>query len=336
MADTFAGMEIAVVVVTASLVLAGILIGVGRAFSYKRVENFGVEEFFQSLVNAAIVGGFASIVGLINTVSTSAFETSCGAGKTVVEQLICLFSATSSSLFAMMQELLRLANTVGYYQTLNLNFGSVAVQPFTNLSSVSLMLSAQTLILQLVLIMINLNLAVLNFVGQNALLLIFPIGLVFRTFFATRRVGAFLIGLAIGMYLLYPSFIMIFPSPQYEIGNATANITAMNNKIYYSAVPIVDLNDNYALGAKLDVLSGRCFDSNSTLCQNVTAGLQRQDVDFVGDLAAIIQQASAVTGKALVYLVVAPLLSLLITVIFVKEITKIFGSEIGIDLVKVI
>ena len=48
MADTFAGMQIAVIVVTASIVLSGILIGVGRAFSYKRIENFGVEEFFAS------------------------------------------------------------------------------------------------------------------------------------------------------------------------------------------------------------------------------------------------------------------------------------------------
>jgi hypothetical protein len=37
-----------------------------------------------------------------------------------------------------------------------------------------------------------------------------------------------------------------------------------------------------------------------------------------------------------VYLAIAPLLSLIITAIFVKEITKIFGAELGLDFVKVV
>ena len=47
MADDFIGMGMAVIVVTASIVLAGILIGVGRAFGYKKVEHFGINELIQ-------------------------------------------------------------------------------------------------------------------------------------------------------------------------------------------------------------------------------------------------------------------------------------------------
>jgi len=336
MAGDFVGVEIATIVVTASIVLAGILIGVGRAFSYKRIESFGIEEFFQSLVNAAIVGAFAAITELIDSVSSGIAEGVCGTGETVIEQLTCIFESTGASIFSLIQELIKLMNTVGYYQTISLDFDILSIQPFANLSAVSIILSVQTLVLQLIMVLINLNIEILNFIGQNALLLILPIGLVFRTFFATRRVGAFLIGLAIGMYLLYPAFIMIFPSPEADIANATANITAMNDNIFYSAVPVIDLTDNAALATKLDVMSGRCFDSNSTECLNATAGYTREDVDFVGDLTVAIQISSVSTSKALMYLVVAPLLSLIITVIFVKELTKILGGEIGFGFAKMV
>ncbi len=336
MPEEFVGMEIATVVVTASIVLAGILIGIGRAFSYKRVENFGMEEFIQSLINAAIIGAFAAIVQLINSVSSSIVEGTCGTGTTVIEQLVCIMERTNANLFLLFQETVRLTNTLGYYQSLNLDFSLFSIQPFSNLSAISLLFSAQILLLQLLMVFVELNILILNFIGENALLLLFPIGLVFRTFFATRRLGGFLIGLAIGAYLLYPSFVIIFPDPQSDVANATANVTEFNTKSFYATVPIIDLNDNNAIAAKLDVMSGRCFDSNSPQCVAAIQGHSREEVDFVGDLTIVAQKNTVAISKVLLYLVVAPLFSLIITLIFIKEITKILGSEIVLDVVKVV
>jgi len=336
MPEEFVGMEIATIVVTASIVLAGILIGVGRAFSYKRVENFGIEEFIQSLINAAIIGAFAAIVQLINSVSSSVVEGACGTGTTVLEQLVCIMERTNANLFLLFQETVRLTNMLGYYQSLNLNFSLFSIQPFSNLSSISLLFSAQILLLQLLMVFVELNIQILNFIGENALLLLFPVGLVFRTFFATRRLGGFLIGLAIGAYLLYPSFVIIFPDPQPDVANATANVTEFNAKSFYATVPIIDLNDNNAIAAKLDVMSGRCFDSNSPQCVAAVQGHSREEVDFVGDLTVVAQKNTIAISKVLLYLVVAPLFSLIITLIFIKEITKILGSEIGLDIIKTV
>jgi len=336
MPEEFVGMEIATIVVTASIVLAGILIGVGRAFSYKRVENFGIEEFIQSLINAAIIGAFAAIVQLINSVSSSVVEGACGTGTTVLEQLVCIMERTNANLFLLFQETVRLTNMLGYYQSLNLNFSLFSIQPFSNLSSISLLFSAQILLLQLLMVFVELNIQILNFIGENALLLLFPVGLVFRTFFATRRLGGFLIGLAIGAYLLYPSFVIIFPDPQPDVANATANVTEFNTKSFYATVPIIDLNDNNAIAAKLDVMSGRCFDSNSPQCVAAVQGHSREEVDFVGDLTVVAQKNTIAISKVLLYLVVAPLFSLIITLIFIKEITKILGSEIGLDIIKTV
>ena len=334
MADDFVGMYIATMVVTASIVLAGILIGIGRAFTYKRLENFGIEEFIQSVINAAIIGAFAVIIELANTISTSILEEDvCGTG-TVIEQLVCLMDGTSIALFSLFQETVKLVNTLGYYQSMVLDFDFLSIQPFVNLSAMSLILSVQLLLLQFLIVFVDLNVQVLTFIGQNALLIIFPIGLVLRTFFATRRIGGFLIGLAIGVYLLYPSFIMIFPDPQEDVLNATGNVTEFNGKSFYAAVPIIDLNDNYALAEKLDVMSGRCFDSDSPECIAAVEGLDREDVDLVGDLTVIAQKNGIAISKVLLYLVLAPLFSLVITVIFIKEMTRILGGEIKLGVVK--
>jgi hypothetical protein len=181
---------------------------------------------------------------------------------------------------------------------------------------------------------------VLEFVSSNALLLILPIGIVLRSLFATRRAGGFLIALAIGLYVLYPSFIMIFPNPESDLVNASAQLDNFTNNSIYATMPVVDLNDNYAIAGKLDLMSGRCANnlSNSSLCQNYTAaylsGSNSSEVpapDFTGDLTVITQANSDSISKVLLYSVVAPILSLILTIIFVRELGEVLGSEVGLS-----
>ncbi len=378
MADTFVGVDIAVVVVTASIVLSGILIGLGRAAGYKRVEVFGVEELVQSIVNAAIIGSFAAIIQLVGAVSSSVVSQGCTQG-TVVDQLVCILGSISGSMSLLSQQLLSALNLVGYYQGLSLQFGSFSISPFVNLSSVSGALSLQLLSLNWIIVLMQLNGEIASFIGQNALGLLFPVGLVLRTFFATRKVGGFLIALALGLFVFYPTFILIFPDPRADLDNATGLLQNFTNNSYYATTPVVDLNSNYAIAGKLDVLSGRCnlssynftaiianlsianqtnqTDNGTGNGTNQTNGTTNQTsqlvngsycysfmlsqamanitppngtVDFSGDLTRIVQADNTAISKSLLYTVVAPLFSLLITVVFVRELANILGSEIGL------
>lgn len=332
MADQFVGMSVAAVIVTASIILAGILIGVGRAFSYKKIENFGKNELFQSVVNMAIIGAFASVITLISGISASLVSKQCGTGDAPA-QLACDLGILEKNLFGMFQEAVKALDIVGYYQSLELNFNVFSIAPFQNLSSISDILSSQVFSMQVLLMLLELNVQILQFVGQNALLLLFPIGLVLRTLFATRRAGGFLIALAVGLYLLYPSFIMIFPNPQADVINSTAQLTNFTNNSMYATVPVIDLNDNYAIGGKLDLMAGRCSgnSSNSSLCANLTANMSNTEVDFTGDLTLIAQSNSNSIAKVTFFSVVAPLLSFLLTIVFVKEVGELLGSEIELS-----
>jgi hypothetical protein len=354
MAEDFAGMGIAIIIVTASIVLAGILFGVGRAFGYKNVEYFGIEELMQSLINAALIGSFAAVTGLVASVSSSIVTPGCSSGN-VIDQLICMLGLVNGNLFSLFQSLIQMLNILGYYQGLALNFGAFSVSPFGNLSSVSGVLSAQLLSLNLIMILVGLNTQIAVFIQQNALSLLFPVGLVLRSLFATRKVGGFLIALAIGLYVFYPTFVLVFPSPQDDLANSTAIMAAFDNNSYYAPIPVVDLNSNYALAGKLDVMSGRCAPLNSSLinvtvvtnqtnvtttinvtnatisaCQNFTNLTNGASTDFSGDITYVTGSATNSLAKSLLYTVVAPLFSLLVTAIFIKELGSLLGSEIGL------
>jgi hypothetical protein len=361
MAESFVGIEVAVIVVTASVVLAGILIGIGRAFGYKRIEHFGMEELIQSIINSAIIGSFAAVIELVAAVSSSVVTETCSEGN-VVNQLSCTLGTLNTMLFSLFQEMVKMLNILGYYQSLSLDFGAFSISPFTNLASVTNVLSLQLLSLNWIMILVELNNQITTFIGQNALGLLFPVGLVLRTLFATRRVGGFLIALSIGLFIFYPTFILVFPNPVEDINQSSALMANFTNNSYYATMPVIDLNDNYAIAGKLDILSGRC--GNMTNITNVTGNVtgnetgnetgngtnmtnatvsnceaflaqqqnltSNQSLDFSGDLTLISQTNSNTLAKSLLYAVIAPLFSLVITIVFVRELANILGSEIGI------
>jgi hypothetical protein len=363
MAGEFVGMEVAVIVVTASIVLSGILVGLGRAFGYKAIEHFGMDELMQSIVNSVIIGSFAAVIELVKAISSTVVSKTCATG-TVIEQLACTLDGLNIVLFSLFQNLVQVLNLVGYYQTISLDFGSFSIAPLINLSSVSAALSLQLLSVNVIMILVELNRNIAGFIGMNALGLIFPIGLVLRTFFATRKVGGFLLALAVGLYIFYPTFVLIFPEPMADVQNTTILMQNFTNNSYYATVPVVDLNGNNAIALKLDVLSGRCNqgmvnnltyaynatnDTNSTnMTLNLTSCqvsmLQMQNLslnltngsttslfanDFTGDLTMIVQGLKVALSKSLLYAVVAPLFSLIITIVFVRELASLLGSEIG-------
>jgi hypothetical protein len=292
----------------------------------------------------------------------------CSKGNVIV-QLSCSLGGMNEALFSLMQGMVRLLNLLGFYQQLSLDFGAFALSPFANLSSVSDALSRQLLDINTMMMLVELNTQIAAFIGQNALALLFPVGLVLRTFFATRKVGGFMIALAIGLYVFYPTFILIFPNPVSDIQNSTLAVGNITNNSFFAAAPVIDLNGNYAIAGKIDILSGRCDPadynlslwvtqeyvntSNGTVLQNVTHYTNvsntttlcddyllsqnwtsnvtaNNTTDLSGGLTLVLQGVSGSLARSALYSVIAPIFSLAVTFIFVRELANILGSEIGI------
>lgn len=299
-----ADLALAGTVVSFSIILSGILIGLGKTLNSKRLEHFGTEELIQSVINAALVGAYTAILAAATEISKSIVTgTSCTAGD-AIENLQCIFSGLSVDIFALLSKVVGLNQMVSYYQTLVLEFSTFSIQPMSGLSSISSILGGQVLTLQALLTLAQLQVQLLGFFAPQLLTFFLPVGLIFRSFFSTRKLGGFLIALSIGAYLFYPAFILIFPVPM--LNDTISSLENTTNSSLYRTMPILDLNDNYAIAGKLD---------------NMTTG------DFTGDLMLAAQQTTASISALSMFVLVAPLFSLIITIIFIKEVTEIFGGE---------
>lgn len=325
--------HIAVLLVVISIIISGIAIGLGKAFGYKRVENFGVEELLQAIVNAALIGGFVTINETISIISREAVKgqfCADAANPNGISILYCIFDKLSTSFFTMFSELAKASNILGYYQSLVLNFGAFSITPLANLQGISNVIFSQLTTSQFLLVMLMLQLQILTFISQNAIQVLFPLGLLFRSFFATRKLGGFLVALSLSFFLLYPIFILMFSSPELEVSNAAQKISVITKSPEYAPSPIIDLNNNNAVAQKLDFLSGREMlpqnnsvnsTSNVTLPPKVTT-------DLTNDLTVMIQSTSNAISKLLLYAVLAPVFSLIISIIFIKEFGNILSGEL--------
>lgn len=305
-----------VTVITLSLILSGIFIGLGRAFGNRKFEMFGIEELLQSIINAGILGAVAVLEATISSIGSGFFiEKKCGSGGIAAEWVSCMLTNISNSVFSLLQGLVKTLSTVGYYQQLTLDFSAFSIQPLANLSSISAMLGSQAETAQLLLMLLNLNLQIIDFIIKSGFPLLFAAGLVFRAFFATRRLGGFLIALALGFFLFYPTIILMFPDPSPEIGIAAARMGNFTNSSVYAPWPILDLNGNDAIAQKLDSMSG--WGANAT-------------ADMSGDLTIITRTNANALSGVLMYAVIAPLFALLVTIVFIKELGDILGAEMTI------
>ncbi len=309
-------LTIAGTIVALSIVLSGLLIGIGRAIGSHKVEFFGREELIQAMINAALVGAYATITLTATEISREMVGGGiCGEGD-AIENLQCLYEGVSGNIYSLLVETLSLHQTVAYYQSLVLNFSTFTIQPLSYLSSVSLILEAQVLVLQQLLLVSEIHIQLLSFFGPQLLTFFFPLGLIFRAFFSTRKLGGFLIALSIGLFLLYPSLVMVFPQP--VLNETLTSLESMNNNTNYTITPILDLNDNYAIAGKLD---------NMTNITGSTGNATTSGTDFTGDVTTSIQQLTTATSALAIFVLIAPLFSMIVTLIFIKEVTDIFGGE---------
>ena len=298
-------LSIAATVVAISIILSGILIGFGRVIASKRLEQFGTEELIQSIINAALVGAYAGIVAAATEISKEMVtDVTCTTGDSL-ENLGCVYSNLSDSIYNLLVYVVDLHHITSYYQSIVLEFPTLTIQPLSGLSSISSILSAQIGTLQFLLMTAQLQVQLLSFFAPQLLTFFLPLGLIFRAFFSTRKLGGFLIAFSIGIYLFYPSLIFIFPTP--DLNETETFFQNVTNQSLYATQPIVILsNESYGIGGRIDSMS---------------------DADFSGDLTLSVQRLSDATSSLTIFILVAPIFSLILTLIFIKEVTEIFGGE---------
>jgi hypothetical protein len=315
-APSSAGFEIAIVAATISILLGGMLFGVGLGFGLRRIRLLGAEEIGQGIISAAMVGAiFAFILLLDSTTASLVPETALPPCPGIENPsgspyafYACHLSSLELSLRGLSSSLSRTANIAGFAASLRISTGVISAQPFFALESASSSLSSESQGAQQLSSLAFAELSLADFIRSSAIAVFLPAGLILRTFFATRKLGAAAMAIAISAYAIYPLFFLYsfsISTSHESVSEAFFASDSFNQK--FASLPLLDLDATSSVRDKVSEMSG-------------------------GDFGSLVQETFAPAGRALAStrsdLLLYPLISFAISLVAALELYYFFSAPI--------
>ncbi|MFA6489749.1 MAG: hypothetical protein WCT52_03620 [Candidatus Micrarchaeia archaeon] len=306
----------AVIAATISILLGGILFGAGIAFRYARLRLLGQEELAQGIISAAMVGGIVAFCAVLNAAALAAMPSgatphcpnSQAAATTPSGLYECNLEALSGTYGGLSASLLRSSVITGFASSLKITDGNVTAQPFFALEEASRSLSAESRNANGISALSELELALAGMIRASALVLFLPVGLLLRTFFATRKLGAAAMAAAVAAFMVYPLlFLHTFPASSSPAVAKNATTLADGFNAAYAAIPAVRLNDTASVQSQMEGISGGEFEAR---------------------LQPVLSASADANALAVADLVVFPLVSLAVSAVAAFEFYRIFSARV--------
>lgn len=346
----FPGYDIAIAIIAIMLAVGGIIYGVGYALDDRKLKEFGRAELYQSVINGVLVGALVAafapngiVIGVINTTTNSTTSAKCDPALGY-NTAIC-FAYT-------------------YLSGITVNVGNSTYPSL--LSSTSLLLGSATLLYLTIgsISSINVNLIFISFglsglkfalgplqemidilvtgtiaiIGQAALLrviaivaipVLLPIGLVLRSLYFTRRLGGTIVAIAVGLFAVYPMTYLLgaqllssFASGQQGSVYAT---TGLLNSTTYNAEQFGIETVN-----QTDLYQGRnTLNSTTNVTGQSVYGSVVQSTDgFAGIFSGALSSLETAVAFLIVQVFLLPVLSIVLTLVSIRELARILGTEV--------
>lgn len=315
-ASASSSFDIAIVAATISILIGGILFGVGLGFGMRRMRLMGAEEIGQGIISAAMVGALFAFATLLDTTASSlvpvaslpacpGIQNPSGSPFAYYE---CNLYSLSSSFSQLSSSLSRSADISGFVSSLKISAGVISAQPFFALESASKSLSELVHSSSALAALSFFELELADFVRSSALAVFLPAGLLLRTFFATRKIGAAAMAIAISAYMVYPLlFLYTFTTSKTNAaaGEAIAAAAAFNSD--FAAVPLLELDETSSVRSKI---------------------MEMSEGDFTGKAQALFPTAARANSLAYSDLLLFPLLSIIISAVAALELYSFFSAQI--------
>ncbi|MDE1850233.1 MAG: hypothetical protein KGH54_00355 [Candidatus Micrarchaeota archaeon] len=330
------GFGIAVGIIAIMLSISGICLGLGYALDEKRLKEFGKGEIYQSIVSGALVGfmialfaGNGLITGVVNSITFgSASSFSCPSYMNDNAALCFSYSYLMglapysiagnqySSLFVtvsgLLVSLLALSTILGTIAAFKINLLIVSISFSSILSPIIGEIQYVLNIVTTLALGITVQAALLSFVSVTAITVILPAGLILRSLYATRKIGGFLIALAIGTYVVLPMSYLL-------------NATMVNT---YSSVNSTDI---IQITGAASTISGQINSAASLSGNQISSGIFTSLASGVTQITTQLNQllSDLLFGisKLIMQIFILPAFSLIVTGISIKELSALLGSE---------
>ncbi|MCI0503206.1 hypothetical protein L0Y65_00675 [Candidatus Micrarchaeota archaeon] len=305
--------------VTAVLLVYLSLLAVARAFSLKEFEAHAMSEILQAVSSVAMIGFLIMMVnGALDLAhGVIAGEVACH-GQSVnigttnestmdeaLDSIRCRLQEKASIVAAIQNEISTSTDTVNEFNVLNLQMSAFGITFFKGDWLVSLFQTTEKKritnnLATVILIGLNSQSVVIAYLKANALNTLIPLGILFRSFYFTRSMGALMLSLGIGMYFLFPVFYVIL------------------DPAFTPAPPPPPAPPDPAASQQY------CY---ATMSGTVSM-LQTLQAGGLGTTKALYQESIRnELSKSYMELMFHPLIALSLTMVFVRYLMTIFGSD---------
>ena len=310
-----ASFDIAIMAATISILIGGILFGVGVGFGARRLRLLGAEELGQGIISAAMLGALISVSAVLDTATSSMVPSELPSCPSVPSPASSPFSFYSCNLAnlesaysSLSASLLRSSEITGFASSLKISAGAVSAQPFFALEEVSRQFSSLSYLSQTASSAAYFERYLADFIRSSALIVFLPAGLVLRCFFATRRLGAAVMAIAISAYVVLPllSLYSFQQSHSSQLAQeALASSSGFNSD--FASIPLLDLDATSLVRDKMNEMAG---------------------ADFSSRLQPVLAQSSRAAWVAIPDLLIMPLLSLAVSLVFAIELYRMLSARI--------
>ncbi|MCX6772927.1 MAG: hypothetical protein NTV88_04115 [Candidatus Micrarchaeota archaeon] len=306
----------AIAAATISILLGGILFGTGLGFRIKRIRLIGAEEIGQGIVSAAMIGAIVAFAALLGTITPDLVpKTISGTCSAVSDPTgspyayyMCNLDKLNSSYFGLSSSLSRAGDIAGFASSLQVNIGVVSAQPFFAAKAASEELSTASQKAGWISALAYSEFQLADVIRSSALALFLPAGLILRTFFATRKLGAAAMAIAISAYLVYPLLFLHTFTVSKADASANSAATAINEfNAKYASLPLMDLDQTGAVRTEINRMS---------------------QGDFGSELQPLFPLSYRALSLALTDLFIYPLIALLISGVAAYELYKSLSAPI--------
>ena len=341
--------EIAVAIIAIMISVGGIIYGFGYAMDNRRIKEFGLKELTQSFINGVILFILFAAFSQVGIV-TQIINQFVGAlpnnvlefcGPIAYNYGLCLsyyylvgiqpFSVGNTILIPLSIQIINILSylisaylIVGTLSTIGLSVIFISIK-FTAFSIFlgPLKLAIETL--STTLIALFLQAAIINAIGIIIPLLLY-IGLTLRTFYFSRRLGGAILALAIGLFVVFPLTYLM----NIEIMNS---IPALPSGALQSSMlnfTSSAMTFSFAIASKalpLSIISNSISNNEMGLImlKSAVSGTE----NLAGSFEYIIKLLMNIIANFILEVIILPLLSIILTIISIRELARILGSEIS-------
>ncbi len=316
-------LPLSILAVLATVMFHSLLLMLGRAFNIKELESFAMSEILQAAATAFIAiflvvmvtsamqlasgyigGGTLACSGTAMNIGTNtAISTSGGSVMDDAYKAIeCTLQQRAISVSSIQQSILTSSTAAAEFNFLNTMasvFGVTFIRGdwvgsvYSDTETMRLTNNLATVML----IGLNGQSALLEYMRVNLLNIFLPVGILLRSFYFTRGPGALFIAIAIGMYFLFPVFYILL-DPGFTPAPPEAATPPNIHPYCYSTMSTTVSMVNTMQSAGVGTSSSLSFSS------------MREDL-----------------SKSYISLMLQPLVALFLTLVFVRYMMSVLGGD---------